>query len=54
MTEKDLLIQEQKREIARLGRVIECLATGADPCRFCVKNCDGGHGCHNFELEAWE
>lgn len=52
MTEKDLIIQELRRENAYQAYVIRKLAFDANPCRFCKKNCDIGRGCEEFELKG--
>ena len=51
MTPKDLLIQEQRREIERLCRIIKLLVLDANPCRFCVNDCDKGRGCQFFKIK---
>lgn len=51
MTEKDLIIQELRRENEYQAYVIRRLALDANPCRFCKKDCDSGRGCEKFELK---
>lgn len=52
MTEKDLIIQDLRRENEYQNYVIRMLALDANPCRFCMKDCDKGRGCEKFELKS--
>lgn len=51
MTPEDMKIQNQRREIERLHRIIKLLVLDANPCRFCAKDCDKGRGCQFFKLK---
>ncbi len=51
MTPKDMTIQDQRREIERLRRIIKLLVLDANPCRFCANGCDRGRGCQFFKLK---
>lgn len=51
MTPEDVIIQNQRREIERLCRIIKLLALDANPCRFCANDCDQGRGCQFFKIK---
>ena len=51
MTPKDMIIQNQRREIERLCRIIKLLVLDANPGRFCANDCDKGRGCQFFKIK---